>query len=117
MSFYTPNFDISFIHNLDSFDWNDREDINLDKSRYTHEWIAINCGLTNAATVNVSLWRGEGKPEKKIVPDQHKVTELNQVFNITKLNFKDEGNYYCKACGRRDKSLGYLYINTGNATS
>ena len=105
----------SFLNdNLDRFDWKDKE-TNVDESRYPGEWFPIDCRLPDI-TVKVSLWRGEGKAEKEIIPKQHKITELNQIFNITKLTFKDEGNYYCKACNRTDKSVGYRYVNTGNSS-
>ena len=89
-------------------DWEKTDDINLNEYRYPGEWIVLDCRL-NDSTVNVSLWRSK----KKIVPDQRKVMELNQVFNITNLTFNDEGRYYCRACNRTEKLLGYKYVASG----
>ena len=86
-------------------DWKTRY---LDETRYPGEWIVLDCRL-NDNTVNVSLWRSK----KKIVPDQRKVMELNQVFNITNLTFNDEGRYYCRACNGKEKSLGYKAVASG----
>ena len=83
-------------------------DSNLDEHRYPGEWIVLDCRV-NDNTVNVSLWRSK----KKIVPDQRKVMELNQVFNITNLTFNDQGNYYCRTCNRTEKSLGYKHVESG----
>ena len=90
-------------------DWKNTNDVNRDSDRYPGEWIVIDCRL-NDNTINVFLWRSN----KKIVPDQRKVMELNQVFNITNFTFNDEGNYYCRAYGNKmEKSLGYLHISSG----
>ena len=95
-------------------DWKRKDDmVTSGTSRYTNEWYVIDCRLSNNAT-NVSLWIGNNEaPKKKVVPDQHRVTEFNQIFNITKLTHDDEGSYYCRACFRKDKLLGNLHIATG----
>ena len=97
------------IYTLYNLGWKNTDDVNQDKERYPGEWILIDCRLNNNM-VNVSLWRSK----KKIVPDQRKVMELNQVFNITNLTFNDKGNYYCRACDNKmEKSLGHLHIASG----
>ena len=114
-SVYTLNAYIWFVDNtLGKFDWKRKDDINMHgNSRYPGEWFVIDCRLQDNTT-NVSLWQVEGKSEKRIVPEQQKVTELNQVFNITNVTLNEEGNYCCKACNRTDKSLGYLNVHLGN---
>ena len=101
---------IYILYNLGKIvDWKKTENDNLDVHLYPGEWTVIDCRL-NDSTVNVSLWRSK----KKIVPDQRKVMELNQVFNITNLTFNDKGNYYCRACGNKmEKSLGYKDVASG----
>ena len=54
---------------------------------------------------------------QKVVPDQHKITEFNQIFNITKLTSSDKGKYVCKACNIKDKEFGDIEIDTGTSTN
>ena len=54
---------------------------------------------------------------QKVVPDQHKITEFNQIFNITKLTSSDGGKYVCKACNIKDKVFGDIEIGTGMSTN
>ena len=63
------------------------------------------------------MWVKKRGKNQKVVPDQHKITEFNQIFNITKLTSSDEGKYVCKACNIEDKEFAYIEIDTGMSTN
>jgi hypothetical protein len=94
---------------IESIQWKSYDIIK--RSYYRKEWTVFDCQLENNFT-NVSLWQIDiyGIEIERVADGKKIMKFANQKFNLTNLNYSDEGDYLCKACGETNR-MGDITID------
>ena len=96
-----------FSHRFLDFEW--ENDVNSYTRCLVGEWSVIDCRVNNNDNVHATLWFNR----EKLTIDGERIKMISKnMFNITNLQLRDKGNYYCKACSQT-KSLATINVKEG----
>ena len=96
---------------LDKLEWMKAADDRTLK-RFSGEWWIADCRVKNYPDINVELRQRHQRSEEQRVVDGRKLKNDGNVFNLTDINYSDEGMYFCTACGKSKEVTG-IRIRTG----
>ena len=89
--------------------WNNKE---RSYFRFEREWLLINCSANLYCDGNITLLFQKNESSSKQPLQIPRVESVsNDMFNITRLQRHDEGDYFCDVCEKQLKYTLKFYLN------